>query len=216
MRIWCLGSKIGLVTGCSKSCFQLFLTQSGGTSLKREGKRRPRLIFFCCCFFQKGAYSHTPAHTGTAQRHIEAPVTSLHHISPEQPSTALPALTGLAPTHSKNEGTSKSSAFFPCLAVYICFSVSFSQVQLPGEQGPCPGIGLWGNTRCPTCLCLLIRRKCVCGTADAALEGKAYAWHASAVITRFMWDGRNSMLGNCNSNKTQRWYWFYYTANACI
>lgn len=41
-------------------------------------------------------------------------------------------------------------------------------------------------------------------TADAALEGKVYARHASAVITRFMWDGRNSMLGDCNSNKTQR------------
>lgn len=38
--------------------------------------------------------------------------------------------------------------------------------------------------------------------ADAAWEGKVYAWHASAVITRFMWDGRNSMLGDCNSNKT--------------
>lgn len=29
MRIWCLGSKIGLVTGYSKSCFQVFLTKSG-------------------------------------------------------------------------------------------------------------------------------------------------------------------------------------------
>lgn len=41
-------------------------------------------------------------------------------------------------------------------------------------------------------------------TAAPVWEGKAYAWHASAVITRFMWDGKNSMLGDCNSNKTQR------------
>lgn len=41
-------------------------------------------------------------------------------------------------------------------------------------------------------------------TGDAASEGEAYAWHVSAVITRFMWDGRNSMLGDCNTNKTQR------------
>lgn len=83
--IWCLGSKIGLVTGCSKSCFQLFLTHSRGMSLKREGKKRPRSIFFCFIIFRR-----ENIHTQLAHR--EAPVTSFQHISPEQPSPALPAL----------------------------------------------------------------------------------------------------------------------------
>ncbi|XP_053846485.1 mucin-1-like [Vidua macroura] len=60
------------------------------------------------------------AHTGTTQGHKEAPVTSLHHISPEQPSTVLPALTGLAPTHSKNEGTTGRH----------CFNIKILKLQL--------------------------------------------------------------------------------------
>jgi len=31
-------------------------------------------------------------------------------------------------------------------------------------------------------------------TAEAAWEGKVYKWHASAVITSILWDGRNRVL----------------------
>lgn len=159
--------------------FSALSNNSGGMRIKREGKRSARLIFLVVLLFSEGRIF---THTWPTQRHREGPVTSLQHTSPEQPSRL----------EGTNEGTSKSNALPPCLPVYICFMpTGSSQVQL-SEQGPHPGIGLWGNKHCPTLLCLLIRGKCVCGTAAAALEGKTYSWHASAVITRSMWDGRTA------------------------
>lgn len=64
IRIRCSGSKTGLVTEHSKSYFQIFLTQSRDTSMKREGKRRPRLIFLFC-FSGGSILIRTPAHADT-------------------------------------------------------------------------------------------------------------------------------------------------------
>lgn len=158
---------------------------------------------------------HTHAHTDT---HVEAHTHSCSLPSVCLTWAALHSVASIRRALSNTQQKPKAEES-PVPFALISQSAFVSRLwvsvlcSFPGSKNDIPEL-----THGATCTVPLARVCWYVGNvfADAALERKACSWRASAVITRFMWDGRNSMLGDCNSNKTQRWNWFYYTANACI